>query len=91
MSFPGQVDKGMVVLDAPLPLPDGTPVFVEPVTISCADFWRFCALDDLAERQGVSATRSPDDPLGGWPPDELDDEFEQAFRHWRERELERHP
>lgn len=32
MSFPGHVEKGMVVLDAPLPLPDGTPVLVEPIT-----------------------------------------------------------
>ena len=91
MSFPGHVEKGMVVLDAPLPLPDGTPVLVEPITTPPADFWQSYSLDDLAERQGVSAPRSPGDLLGGWPSDELDDDFEEAFLHWREREQEHHP
>jgi hypothetical protein len=91
MSFQGHVEKGMVVLDAPLPLPDGTPVRVEPITTAPADFWRSYSLDDLAERQGVSAPRSPGDLLGGWPTDELDDDFEIAFLHWREREREHHP
>jgi hypothetical protein len=91
MSFQGHVEKGMVALDAPLPLPDGTPVRVEPITTAPADFWRSYSLDELAERQGVSAPRSPGDLLGGWPTDELDDDFEEAFLHWREREREHHP
>jgi len=91
MSFQGHVEKGLVVLDAPLPLPDGTPVLVEPITTAQADFWRCSSLDDLAERQGVSVPRSTGDLLGGWPSDELDDDFEKAFLQWRERELERHP
>jgi hypothetical protein len=31
MTFTGHVVEGKVVLDAPIPLPDGTPVRVEPV------------------------------------------------------------
>lgn len=79
MSFQGHVEKGRVVLAQPLPLPDGTPVRVEPVAATPADFWQSCSLDELAERQGVSAPASPDDLLGGWPTDELDDEFEEAL------------
>ncbi len=88
MSFQGHIQKGMVVLDAPLPLPDGTPVLVEPITTASADFWRSSSLDEIAARQGVSAPRSPGDLLGGWPSDELHDDFERAFLHWREREQE---
>ena len=31
MTFTGQVIEGKVVFDEPLPLPDGTPVRVEPL------------------------------------------------------------
>jgi hypothetical protein len=87
MSFQGHVEKGMVILNQPLPLPDGTPVLVEPMT-KTSDFWQSYSLDELAERQGVAAPRSPDDLFGGWPTDELNDNFEQALLTWRERELE---
>jgi hypothetical protein len=90
MSFQGYVEKGMVVLNQPLPLPDGTPVVVEPIPTS-GDFWQSASLDDLAQRQGVLVSRSLNELLGGWPTDELDDDFEAAFRRWRERELEQHP
>jgi hypothetical protein len=86
MTFQGHIEKGMVVLDRPLPLPDGTPVRVEP--IAPADFWRSVSLDELANRQGVSEPGLVEDLLGGWPADELNDEFEGAFRRWREGELE---
>lgn len=91
MNFTGHVEKGRIVLDAPLPLPDGTPVLVEPLTTTPTDFWQSHSLDDLAEQQGVSTPRSFGDLLGGWPTDELDDDFEKAFLEWRERELEHHP
>jgi len=87
MTFQGHVEKGMVILDQPLPLPDGTPVVVEPRP-KTADFWQPCSLDELAQRQGVSAPRSPDDLLGGWPADEIDDDFEEALLSWRDCELE---
>jgi hypothetical protein len=87
MTFQGHVEKGMVILDQPLPLPDGTPVLVEPMT-KPADFWQPDSLDELAERQGVSALRSPDDLLGGWPADEINDSFEEALNAWRKNEQE---
>jgi hypothetical protein len=91
MSFQGHIEKGMVVLDQPLPLPDGTPVLVEPITTAAADFWQSRSLDDLAKQQGVSALGTIEDLLGGWPTDERNDDFEQAFLNWRERELEKRP
>jgi hypothetical protein len=91
MSFPGHIEKGMVVLDELLPLPDGTPVRVEPITHPPADFWESCSLDELAKRQGVSMPGVVADLFGGWPTDELNDGFEEAFLRWRERELEQRP
>jgi hypothetical protein len=86
MSFQGHIEKGMVVVDRPLPLPDGTPVRVEP--IEPANFWQSVSIDELADRQGVKAPKSVDELLGGWPADELNDDFDAASLHWRERELE---
>ena len=39
MSFQGHVEKGMVLLDRPLPLPNGTPVRVEPNAAAPDEFW----------------------------------------------------
>jgi hypothetical protein len=91
MSYQGHVEHGMVVLDQPLPLPDGTPVRVEVIAPAPADFWQTCSLHEMAQRQGVSVPASLEDLFGGWPADELNDDFEAAFRVWRERELEQHP
>jgi hypothetical protein len=88
MSFQGHVEKGMVILDRPLPLPDGTPVRVEPIAASADEFWQSYTLDELARRQGVTAPGSVEDLLGGWPADERDDDFEGAFLRWREGERE---
>ena len=60
MSYQGHVEKGMVVLDQPLPLPDGTPVLVEPIPIASGVFWQSFSLDELAQRQGVSTLRWAD-------------------------------
>jgi hypothetical protein len=91
MSYQGRIEKGMVVLDQPLPLPDGTPVRVEAIIPLPADFWQSCSLDELARRQGVPTPGAVEDLLGGWPADELNDDFEEAFVRWRERELEQRP
>jgi hypothetical protein len=88
MRFQGHVENGRIVLDQPLPLPDGTPVRVEPITAAPTDFWQSRSLEELAKDQGVSIPGSPEEQLGGWPADELDDDFEEAFRGWRDRELE---
>lgn len=86
MSYPGHIQKGMVVLDQPVPLPDGTPVIVEPVARSAGTFWHSCSLEQLARQQGVSAPAAVEELLGGWPSEEREDEFDQAFRAWRDRE-----
>jgi hypothetical protein len=88
MNFQGHIEKGMVVLDHPLPLPDGTGVRVETVVPLSTDFWQSPSLDDLAQLQGVSGPRSFEDLLGGWPADELQDEFEATYVGWRQGELE---
>ena len=90
MGFQGHIEKGMVVFDQPPPLPDGTPVLVEAMA-PVPEFWRPASLDELARRQGVSAAGSLEDLLGGWPADELNDEFEEEYLGWRERELDQHP
>jgi len=87
MTFRGHVEKGMVIFEQPLPLPDGTPVLVEPMA-KAADFWQSYSLDELAQRQGVAAPQSPDELVGGWPTDELNDNFEEALHDWRKHELE---
>ncbi len=87
MSFQGRIEKGMVVLDQPLPLPDGTQVRVEAMA-PVPHFWQSASLDELARRQGVSAAGSLEDLLGGWPADELNYEFEEFYLGWRERELD---
>lgn len=84
MVFEGRIEKGMVVVDIPLPLPDGTPVLVEP--IPGPDFWRPLSLDELARQQGVSAPATVDELLGGWPEEDRDDQFEEAVANWREPE-----
>ncbi|MBI3468660.1 MAG: hypothetical protein HY000_37130 [Planctomycetes bacterium] len=53
------------------------------------DFWESCSLDELARRQGLSASLPTEQMLGGWPDDELEDGFEAAVASWRQRELER--
>jgi hypothetical protein len=88
MNFQGHVEKGMVVLDQPLPFPDGTPVRVEPIAPTSCSFWESLSLDDLAKQQGVGVPPSLEELLGGWPTDELDDDFEQALEQWRRSESE---
>lgn len=88
MSFRGHVKDGIVVLDQPLALPDGTPVLVEAVGPAAADFWRSPSLDELVAEQGVSAPASFEALAGGWPPDELHDDFHEVLATWREREAE---
>ena len=55
----------MVILDQPLPLPDGTPVRVEPIAFAPGDFWQSDSLEELARRQGVTAPGGVEDLLNG--------------------------
>lgn len=88
MSLHGHVKNGSVVLHEPLPWPDGTPVIVEAVPTPPPGFWQSYSLDELAVQQDVSAPRSPVELLGGWPMDELDDDFDGYLQRWREAKLE---
>ena len=86
MVFEGYVENGMVVLGSPLPLPDGTPVRVEP--IPAAGFWQSLSLNELAQQQGVSAPASFEELVGGWPAEDRDDDFEETVVRWRKTELD---
>ena len=68
-----------MILDRPLPSPDGTSVHVEPIAVALDDFWRSCSLEELARLQGVTTPGRVEALLGGWPADERDDHFEEAF------------
>jgi hypothetical protein len=88
MSFQGHIERGMVVLDQPLPLPDGTPVLVEPIPAASA-FWQSHSLDNLGQEQGGSVPGSFKELVGGWPKDELTDAFEDAFHSWHAGKMEK--
>jgi hypothetical protein len=89
MVFQGHVENGAVVLDRPLPLADGTLVRVEPISGAPADFWQSFSLNELAARQGVSVPGGIDDIVGGWPADEVDDDFAAVSTRWRQCEPSR--
>lgn len=88
MVFEGRIENGVVILDVPVPLPDGTPVLVEPVP--APDFWRPFSIDELAKQQGVSAPTTVEELLGGWPEEDRDDDFEEALLRWRKHERDGH-
>jgi hypothetical protein len=88
MIYRGHIENGVVVFAEPVPLAAGTEVRVEAVAPPGADFWESCSLEQLTRRQRVSARESPEEMLGGWPDDELDDGFENVVASWRKRELE---
>jgi hypothetical protein len=90
MPIRGHVENGVVVLDEPIVLADGTAVIVEPSPSPNSKFWQTSTIDELANQQGVARLENPDALLGGWPADEVDDGFESALAEWRTRELERH-
>jgi hypothetical protein len=64
----------MFVVDDPGPLPDGAPVRAE--ALFTPSFWH--SLDEP-----VAAPATVDDLLGGWPANERDDKFDEAFVRWR--------
>jgi len=88
MNFQGHVERGVVIFDEPVSLPDGTEVRVEPVVPMPGNFWQSLSLDELARRQGVGFPKQDEELLGGWPTEELNDGFEEALLRGREAELE---
>ena len=54
-----------------------------PVSLSPQDFWHGAELTTLAEEQSVYAVHHFEAVLGGWPEDEVVDDFLAARREWR--------
>jgi len=46
-------------------------------------FWHSKTLEEIALAQGVKPIENFDVLLGGWPEDELDDNFEKTLSQWR--------
>jgi hypothetical protein len=85
VSYQGHIERGMVVFDEPISLPEGTEVVVEPVAPPRAtsaareDFWRERSIEELLAEQQVSSVRRWHDVLGQgktlWEDDGQFDEF----------------
>lgn len=88
MVFQGRIERGMVVLDQPSALPDGTRVRVEPLPLAPVDFWETLSLEQLAMHQGVRVPSAVDSLLGGWPSEDVNDDFDDALHGWRRGEQE---
>lgn len=82
MTYRGYIKNGVAVLDAPLNLPDGTPVEVQVRRVD-ADFWQNKTIEELAREQGVKPARTLDDLAGDWPPEDSIDEFLAMVREVR--------
>jgi hypothetical protein len=89
MNYEGHIMNGMVILDQPVSLPDGTKVRIEPLLSLNTGFWQACSLEELAQRQGVPPLTTGEEILGQWPQDELNDGFEDAVHQWRQSEMEK--
>jgi hypothetical protein len=49
-------------------------------------FWRSKSIEELADEQGLRVAPSFEKLLGGWPEDELGDDFENAYVRWRQED-----
>jgi hypothetical protein len=86
MTYRGHVKNGVILIDDPVCLADGTQVSVCPVEGAPAGqpaaderpdsaFWQGLGVSELAEQQHVPSLRSLEDLAGDWPEDESLDEF----------------
>lgn len=55
---------------------------------AAGEFWTSLSWDELAELQNVRPVERIEQVVGGWPPDEIDDGFEEALVQWRRRGTE---
>ncbi|HEV8290676.1 MAG TPA: hypothetical protein VGP94_02075 [Tepidisphaeraceae bacterium] len=78
-----------MVLDAKVPLPEGAEVDVvvrDPKALGDKHpFWDGLTVEELAAKQGVVDV-PVEELLGGWPPEELNDGFDEALEKWRDEE-----
>ena len=49
--------------------------------------WRGAGFEEVARRQGARPVERVEDLIGGWPPEEVDDGFEEAVIRWRQVDL----
>ena len=94
MTYRGHVKNGVVLIDDPISLPDGTPVSVHSLADSSSGqpedrdvvgsaFWQVPSAAELAEQQQVPPAQSPEDLAGDWPENESLNEFLASFRRDR--------
>lgn len=50
------------------------------------EFWERRSVEELARLQGTRPVESIEAIMGGWPPEEIDDGFEEAVLRWRRSE-----
>jgi hypothetical protein len=82
MTYRGYMKDGVVVLDAPVAIPDGTPVRVD-IDAAVSDFWKETDIAALAREQRVQPAMRIDDLAGDWPPEDSVDEFLALIREVR--------
>jgi len=51
--------------------------------LSTDPFWHSRTLEEIALAQGVQPITNADVLIGGWPEDELNDNFEETLERWR--------
>jgi hypothetical protein len=49
-------------------------------------FWKAKTIDELADDQGLRSTPELERFIGGWPENELNDDFESAYLRWRQED-----
>jgi hypothetical protein len=95
MTYHGHVRKGVILLNEPASLPDGTVVSIRPLKKSFtrakdevrstpnAGFWTSPTAAELAEQQQVVFPENVEALAGDWPEDESIDEFLEVVRRNR--------
>ncbi|HEV8605603.1 MAG TPA: hypothetical protein VGQ99_09570 [Tepidisphaeraceae bacterium] len=89
MTLRGHIRNGNVVLDSKVPLPEGAEVEVvvrKPRGAKKKDrFWDGLTVEELAAEQGV-VHKPFEELLGGWPEEDLNDNFDEVVRKWRDED-----
>lgn len=62
-------------------LPSETPRF-DPEA-----FWKSKSIEELAKEQGLETAPELEKFMGGWPPEELNDDFENVYVKWRQSDV----
>ena len=79
MTLDGRIHDGVVVFSQPVPLPEGTPVRVEPTP----NFWQDKSLEEIAREQGAVPITALDELVGDWPEEDSVDDLLAMIRKAR--------